>query len=201
MRFAPHVQVIPPDDTSTRGTLTAQCEGKASASREALGVAFERHDYGHSATAARLTASAPHCCIARQWFRSPDVLALLPFDTPAAGQSYALVWSLPTERALENALDLLCGDGKALVLGAFDEGALYTAVALRRRGTAFDVVMGPDRLRRDMGLLSGDFARDYRYLSAAVEARLGPIAAGCYAELATFQRLATDPAPGAWAGS
>ena len=89
VRFAPHVQVIPPDDTSTRGTLTALCEGKASATREALGVAFERHDYGHSAIAARLTASAPHCGIARQWFRSPDVLALLPFDTPAAGQPVA----------------------------------------------------------------------------------------------------------------
>jgi 2-polyprenyl-6-methoxyphenol hydroxylase-like FAD-dependent oxidoreductase len=46
-----------------------------------------------------LTASAPHCGIARQWFRSPDVLALLPFDTPSAGHSYALVWSLPAERA------------------------------------------------------------------------------------------------------
>ena len=32
-------------------------------------------------------------------------------------------------------------------------------------------------------------------------ARLGPIAAGCYAELDTFQRLAADPAPGAWASA
>ncbi len=110
-------------------------------------------------------------------------------------------WPLPTERAFENALDLLCADGKALVLGAFDSGELYTAVALRRRGRAFDMIMGPDRLRRDMGLLSGDFTRDYRYLSAAVEARLGPIAAGCYAELATFQRLAAQPAAGAWASA
>jgi len=99
LRFAPHVQVVAPDDTSIEASLTALCEGKASASREALGVAFERHDYGHSAIAARLTASSPHCGIARQWFRSPDVLALLPFDTPAAGHSYALVWSLPAERA------------------------------------------------------------------------------------------------------
>ena len=110
-------------------------------------------------------------------------------------------WPLPTERAFGNALDLLCGDGKSLVLGAFDDGELYTALCLRRRGAAFDVVMGPDRLRRDMGLLSGDFTRDYRYLSAAVEARLGPVAAGCYAELSTFQRLASDPAPGAWASA
>jgi hypothetical protein len=110
-------------------------------------------------------------------------------------------WPLPTERAFGSALDLLCPDGKSLVIGAFDGGELYTALCLRRRGAAFDAVMGPDRVRRDMGLLSGDFSRDYRYLGAAVESRLGPLAVGCYAELATFRSLASDPAPGAWAGA
>jgi 2-polyprenyl-6-methoxyphenol hydroxylase-like FAD-dependent oxidoreductase len=99
VRFAPHVQVVAPDDASIDAGLTALCEGQASATRAALGVSFDRHDYGHSAIAARLTASAPHAGIARQWFRSPDVLALLPLDTPVAGHSYALVWSLPAERA------------------------------------------------------------------------------------------------------
>jgi hypothetical protein len=108
-------------------------------------------------------------------------------------------WPIPTERAFASALDLVCADGKTLVLGAFDEGELYTALCLRRRGPAFDVVMGPDRVRRDMGLLSGDFSRDYRYLGAAVEARLGALSVGCYAELATFRRLASEPLPGAWA--
>jgi hypothetical protein len=110
-------------------------------------------------------------------------------------------WPIPTERAFASALDLLCGDGKVLVLGAFEGGELFTALCLRRRGAGFDAIMGPDRLRRDMGLLSGDFTRDYRYLAAAVEARLGPVAAGCYAELATFRRLAGQPEPGAWASA
>ena len=110
-------------------------------------------------------------------------------------------WPIPTERAFESALDLVCPDGKSLVLGAFDEGQLYTALCLRRRGAAFDAVMGPDRVRHDMGLLSGDFSRDYRYLGAAVEQRLGPIAVGCYAELETFRRLARDTRPGAWASA
>jgi hypothetical protein len=110
-------------------------------------------------------------------------------------------WPVPTERAFESALDLVCPDGRSLVLGAFAGGELYTALCLRRRGRAFDVMLGPDRLRRDMGLLSGDFTRDYRYLSAAVEARLAPVAAGCYADLATFQQLAKNPAPGAWASA
>lgn len=108
-------------------------------------------------------------------------------------------WPIPTERAFGSALDLVCAEGKTFVLGAFDEGQLYTALCLRRRGAAFDVMMGPDRVRRDMGLLSGDFSRDYRYLGAAVEARLGPLSVGCYAELSTFRRLASDPLPGAWA--
>lgn len=110
-------------------------------------------------------------------------------------------WPFPTERAFNSALDLVCADGRVLVLGAFHEGALYTALCLRRRGAAFDVVMGPDRLRRDMGLLSGDFSRDYRYLGAAVEARLGVVGVGCYAELHTFRRLARETQPGAWASA
>lgn len=110
-------------------------------------------------------------------------------------------WPIPTEQAFKSALDLVCPDGKSLVVGAFDQGELYTALCLRRRGAAIDLVMGPDRVRRDMGLLSGDFSRDYRYLGAAVEARLGPLAVGCYAELDTFRRLARDPVPGAWASA
>jgi len=100
VRFAPHVTVVDAD-TAVSATLLALCEGKASATRDSLGVAFERHDYGHRAIAARLSTTQPHQGIARQWFRSPDVLALLPFDTPTPGASYALVWSLPDERAAE----------------------------------------------------------------------------------------------------
>ena len=96
LRFAPHVTVT---GEEVDAPLSALCEGKASAAREALGVGFERNDYGHRAIAARLTASQTHRNVARQWFRSPDVLALLPFDTPEPRLSYALVWSLPDDHA------------------------------------------------------------------------------------------------------
>ena len=101
VRFAPHITVVDADTEARdlRAPLTALCEGKASATREALGIAFERVEYGHQAIAARLTSSRAHAGLARQWFRAPDVLALLPFDTPQPGHSYALVWSLPDERA------------------------------------------------------------------------------------------------------
>ena len=98
LKFAPHVSIV---EGEVDAPLTALCEGKASASRAALGVRFERHDYGHQAIAARLTASRKHLGLARQWFRAPDVLALLPFDSPQPEHSYALVWSLPDERARE----------------------------------------------------------------------------------------------------
>lgn len=96
VRFAPNVQI-----GERPAALTALCEGKASASRDALGVGFDRLDYGQRAIAARLTTTRDHQNVARQWFRAPDVLALLPFDVPAPQHSYALVWSLPDARAAE----------------------------------------------------------------------------------------------------
>jgi 2-polyprenyl-6-methoxyphenol hydroxylase-like FAD-dependent oxidoreductase len=100
-RFAPHLSIVAPGpaDGSAVATLTALCEGKASTSRDAVGVRWERHAYGHRAIAARLVAEQPHLNRAVQWFRAPDVLALLPLDTPEPGRSFALVWSLPDERA------------------------------------------------------------------------------------------------------
>ncbi|MBQ0930431.1 FAD-dependent monooxygenase [Ideonella alba] len=96
LRFAPRISV---QDEPAAAALTVIAEGKASAAREALGVRFERHGYGHHALAARLVSDQPHQGLARQWFRSPDVLALLPLDRPQPGASYALVWSQPEAQA------------------------------------------------------------------------------------------------------
>jgi ubiquinone biosynthesis UbiH/UbiF/VisC/COQ6 family hydroxylase len=92
-RFAPHLVRL--EDGTADASLTVLAEGKASATRAGLGVHFDRQAYGHSAIAARLVASTPHLGVARQWFRSPDVLALLPFDRPTRGHGYGLVWSMP----------------------------------------------------------------------------------------------------------
>ncbi len=108
VRFAPHVTVIDAAEP-VAAALSALCEGKASTTRETLGVAFERVEYGHQAIAARLTSTRAHLGLARQWFRAPDVLALLPFDTPLPEHSFALVWSLPDVRAA----DLLALDAAA----------------------------------------------------------------------------------------
>ena len=106
LRYAPHVVHAQP---TVQAALQVVAEGRASSTREQFGVAFEVHDYGQRAIAARLASSEAHQGLARQWFRSPDVLALLPTDRPRAGHGLALVWSLPTERAAA----LLALDDKA----------------------------------------------------------------------------------------
>lgn len=96
MQFATHVQRL---DVLPDAPLRVFAEGKDSASRASLPVRWDRHAYGHSAIAARLTSQQPHDNVAHQWFRAPDVLALLPFDRPAPDRSFALVWSLPQAQA------------------------------------------------------------------------------------------------------
>jgi 2-polyprenyl-6-methoxyphenol hydroxylase-like FAD-dependent oxidoreductase len=98
LRFAPHVSSV---DSDVPASLVAHCEGRAAAALPSLAAGFEQVSYGQRAIAARLVASRPHAHVARQWFRSPDVLALLPFARPEPGRSYALVWSLAEERAGE----------------------------------------------------------------------------------------------------
>ncbi|MFG6464936.1 FAD-dependent monooxygenase [Roseateles sp. DXS20W] len=97
LRFSPHVHNVADNTTAA---LTALCEGRESAARAALGVAFEPKAYGHRALAARLASDRAHQGVARQWFRpGGEVLALLPFEQPVPGASYGLVWSCAQERA------------------------------------------------------------------------------------------------------
>lgn len=97
LRFSPHVHTT--GDT-TPAALTALCEGRESAAREALGVEFRPKAYGQRALASRVVADRPHQGIARQWFGADgEVLALLPFERPSPGQSYGLVWSCAEDRA------------------------------------------------------------------------------------------------------
>ena len=98
VRFAPHVERL---DGEPEAPLRVLAEGRDSAGRAALGVQAATHSYGHSGVAARLEGEWPHAGVAHQWFRSPDVLALLPFDRPVAGRSWGLVWSVPAARAAE----------------------------------------------------------------------------------------------------
>ncbi len=96
--FAPHLDTV---QAEVPATLEVLAEGKQSASRQRLGVSMPRQEYGHRGIATRLVSDRPHNGLARQWFRSPDVLALLPLDRPRPGHSYGIVWSVPNARADE----------------------------------------------------------------------------------------------------
>jgi 2-polyprenyl-6-methoxyphenol hydroxylase-like FAD-dependent oxidoreductase len=96
VRFQPLIDVVP---APVSAALTVVCEGKASTTREALGVSYEVTRYSQHAIAARLDAEMPHGGIARQWFNDKgEVLALLPLDG-ADGRAVALVWSVDQLRA------------------------------------------------------------------------------------------------------
>lgn len=106
---------------------------------------------------------------------------------------------LPTASMVRGTLDSVCPVGRSMVVGLFEEGELWTAIAIRRGSDGIDTILGPDEVRVDMGLLAGDWRRDYRHLLHAIHDRLGPVAFACSSEVTTLRRLLTDPTPGAWA--
>jgi hypothetical protein len=105
---------------------------------------------------------------------------------------------VPTRPMIRRALDALCKDGHAIALGAFKDGALWTALVVRRGPRGFDLVAGPDELRRAMGLLSGEWRRDVRHLVSAVEDRYAPLSLGCFGEASALSALQVDARPGSW---
>ncbi len=98
LRFSPHIRRV---SQPVPAELEAICEGRQSAARAARGVQFELKPYVQHGVAARLVSDRPHQGMAHQWFRSPEVLALLPFDRPEPEHSFGLVWSVSPERAAE----------------------------------------------------------------------------------------------------
>jgi ubiquinone biosynthesis UbiH/UbiF/VisC/COQ6 family hydroxylase len=133
VRFSPHVTVVTATQAEAATVrLTAICEGKSSATRDAHRVPLDRRPYGQRAVAARLVSSLPHGGTARQWFGSPDVLALLPFDAPQPLASYALVWSVP--------------DARADALLALDPTAFNAALMQATAGAAGDLQLTGERV-------------------------------------------------------
>ena len=144
VRFAPHVEVLPAGTplTAAQAALVAVCEGRDSASRQAFGVALDMQPYGQTAIAARLVAGRQHANVARQWFRAPDVLALLPFDAPEAGRSYALVWSMP--------------DAQAAALAALDAMAFETALFDATGGACGPLALASERVGWPLALATAE---------------------------------------------
>ncbi len=106
---------------------------------------------------------------------------------------------LPAAPAARPALEFLLPEGRAVVLGVFDDGTLWTGAVLRRNAEGFDVFAGPQALLEWAGPLGGAWRRDHRVLTKAVEQELGPLHAGLFMERATAQRLIAGRHAGDWA--
>lgn len=106
---------------------------------------------------------------------------------------------VPPPGVVNSTLDSVCKPGRTMVVGVFEADELWTCIAMRRTAAGFDLLLGPDEVRADMGLLAGDWRRDYRHLAHAVEHRAGPLSLGCFAEVATLRALLVDSTPGVWA--
>jgi 2-polyprenyl-6-methoxyphenol hydroxylase-like FAD-dependent oxidoreductase len=128
LRFAPHVTRVADD---VGADLVAHCEGRAAVALHGRRTGFAPQAYGQKAIAARLVSSRPHLNVARQWFRAPDVLALLPFARPEPARSYALVWSLP--------------DSRAEAMLTLEAGAFEQALAEATGGTAGELRLASER--------------------------------------------------------
>jgi 2-polyprenyl-6-methoxyphenol hydroxylase-like FAD-dependent oxidoreductase len=173
VRYAPHIttttDAVPAD-------LLVLAEGRASATREQLGVAFETHDYGQVAIAARLQSDAPHGGLARQWFQAPDVLALLPTDRPRAGHGLALVWSLPATRA--QALLGLTDTAFEAELMQCTDGAAGTLTLASARGSWPLALARAERVHGPGWVLVGDAAHVVHPLAGqGLNLGLGDVAA------------------------
>ncbi|WP_198969186.1 FAD-dependent monooxygenase [Xylophilus sp. ASV27] len=95
VRYQPLVEML---DAPRPAPLTAVCEGRASATRAEFGVDFDTTPYPQRAIAARLRCEGPHGGVARQWFHSDGILALLPMGG-SGGHDVALVWSVEQAHA------------------------------------------------------------------------------------------------------
>jgi ubiquinone biosynthesis UbiH/UbiF/VisC/COQ6 family hydroxylase len=81
--------------------LIVAADGSASPMRALAAIDAQTHDYGQAAVVAHFDSDQSHRGVAWQWFGSDDVLALLPMP----GHAVSLVWSQPTERAMQYVQD------------------------------------------------------------------------------------------------
>jgi 2-polyprenyl-6-methoxyphenol hydroxylase-like FAD-dependent oxidoreductase len=94
VRFQPQISLL---ESPADATLSVICEGRASVSRQLLGVEQEVMPYAQVAIAARLSAELPHQQVACQWFTPQDILGLLPMGGEG-GNLLAAVWSIPADQ-------------------------------------------------------------------------------------------------------
>ena len=142
-RYQPQIEIVP---SPVPAPLTIISEGRASRTRQELGIEFGVTPYHQTAIATRLTCELPHGQVARQWFSPEGIVAFLPLDGEQ-GRSVALVWSVPQAQlaqwqdADEDSFTAALEDisqgalGRLQVQGARMQWPLQQALAQRWCGT------------------------------------------------------------------
>ncbi len=72
-------------------------------------------------------------------------------------------------------------------------------MVIRRRDGLIDLVAGPDLLTQWTGPLGGDWRRDHRVLTRAVERHVAPVHLGLFAEVSAVREALRSGEPGEWA--
>ena len=108
----------------------------------------------------------------------------------------AFLVAVPAAKPL---VDFLLPPGHSVVLGVFADAELWTGAVLRRDQSSFDVFAGPGAISDWAGPLGGDWRRDHRVLTGAIERELGPVHLGVFMERSTAQQLLSGGDAGDWA--
>ncbi len=85
------VQLRLDDGAVLDADLLIGADGRQSSVRAAAGIGARQNPYGQTAIVANFTTQWPHGGVARQWFTTEGVLALLPLP----GNRVSIVWSAP----------------------------------------------------------------------------------------------------------
>jgi ubiquinone biosynthesis UbiH/UbiF/VisC/COQ6 family hydroxylase len=121
MRLEAHQATLGLTDGSTiSASLVVGADGADSWVRTAAGIGVLEYTYAQRAVVANFRCALPHGGIARQWFRSDGVLALLPLPGPHV----SMVWSAHDQIAdelLEVAPDVLAARVAEAAGGALGE--------------------------------------------------------------------------------
>lgn len=167
--------------TGARRVLVAR-EGAMEELSEQLGARF-RSDDTYLAQVLELLRGARELESAGELALWPNPVASVP---------------IPSASTFDRAIDLLLPNGRAGVVVLWD-GPLWTALVLRRRHGAIDLVAGPEALIRWTGPLGGDWRRDYRVVVDAVARSVAPVHFGLFTEAPTLRSLLRAADAGAWA--
>ena len=106
---------------------------------------------------------------------------------------------IPSAGMVKRALDTVLPDGSAMVLVIWNGTAKWTGAVLRRRRGEIDLLAGPDHIARWTGPLGGDWRRDHRFITEAVDRSVAPVHLGIYGDISTFRALLRSREAGAWA--